>query len=170
MTRLVVHVLFLVSHSVSMLSIDILSQLLKNGDPEDAYYEGFIISDNLRRRCLVQLLNSYFDNEHVWDHNQHQCAFFADNPSATMAVMSHMNTTSMWHPPFFLVLILQQTTRGPQEVPSMQPSASQVAGPSKPTSMSDTPSARGGKRSTGAVCQGAGKTAQAPPATHLSDR
>jgi hypothetical protein len=82
--------------AVGVLSTDILSQLLEDGDPEDAYYEGSIVSDNPRRRRLVQLLNSYFDNERVRDHNRRRRAFFADDPSVTTAVTNHTNTTGTW--------------------------------------------------------------------------
>jgi hypothetical protein len=61
--------------AVGVLSTDILSQLIEDGDPEDAYYEGLIVSNNLCRRCLVQLLNLYFDNERMRDHNRRRCAF-----------------------------------------------------------------------------------------------
>ena len=45
--------------AVGVLFTDILSQLLEDGDPEDAYYEGSVVSDYPRRRRLLQFRGSY---------------------------------------------------------------------------------------------------------------
>jgi hypothetical protein len=77
--------------AVGVLFTDILSQLLEDGDPEDAYYEGSVVSDYPRRRRLVQLRGSPSDRMH--DHNRRRRAFFDVDPSVTTAVT---NTTGTW--------------------------------------------------------------------------
>jgi hypothetical protein len=79
--------------AVGVLSTDILSQLLEDGDPEDAYYEGSVVSDYPRRRRLLQLLSSFYNDERVRDHNRRRRAFFEADPSVTTAVT---NTTNTW--------------------------------------------------------------------------
>ena len=74
-----------------MLFTDILSQLLEDGDPEDAHYEGSVVSDYPRRRRLVQLRGSPY--ERMRDHNRRRRAFFDVDPSVTTAVT---NTTGTW--------------------------------------------------------------------------
>jgi hypothetical protein len=75
-----------------VLFTDILSQLLEDGDPEDAYYEGSVVSDYPRRRRLVQLRGSN-DDDRMRDHNRRRRAFFDVDPSVTTAVT---NTTGTW--------------------------------------------------------------------------
>ena len=82
--------------AVGVLFTDILSQLLEDGDPEDAYYEGSVVSDYPRRRRLVQLRGSYYEDERMRDHNRRRRAFFDDNPSVTTAVTNYTNTTGTW--------------------------------------------------------------------------
>jgi len=82
--------------AVGVLFTDILSQLLEDGDREDAYYEGSEVSDYPRRRRLVQLRGSYYDDERMRDHNRRRRAFFDDNPSVTTAVTNYTNTTGTW--------------------------------------------------------------------------
>ena len=80
--------------AVGVLATDILSQLLEDGDPEDAYYEGSEVSDFPRRRRLVQLPGSYYNNDRVRDHNRRRRAFLENgDPSVATAVT---NTTSTW--------------------------------------------------------------------------
>jgi hypothetical protein len=80
--------------AVGVLFTDILSQLLEDGEPEDAYYEGSEVSDFPRRRRLVQLRGSYYNDERVRDHNRRRRAFLESaNPSVATAVT---NTTSTW--------------------------------------------------------------------------
>ncbi|KAF8274467.1 hypothetical protein EI94DRAFT_1653204 [Lactarius quietus] len=78
--------------AVGVLFTDILSQVLEDGDPEDAYYEGSVVSDYPRRRRLVQLRTSYGDDR-VRDHNRRRRAFLEADPSVTTAVT---NTTNTW--------------------------------------------------------------------------
>jgi hypothetical protein len=78
--------------AVGVLFTDILSQLLEDGDPEDAYYEGSVVSDYPRRRRLVQLRGSN-DDDRMRDHNRRRRAFFDVDPSVTTAVT---NTTGTW--------------------------------------------------------------------------
>lgn len=82
--------------AVGVLFTDILSQLLEDGDLEDAYYEGSVVSDYPRRRRLVQLRGSYYEDERMRDHNRRRRAFFDDNPSVTTAMTNHTNTTGTW--------------------------------------------------------------------------
>ena len=77
--------------AVGVLFTDILSQLLEDGDPEDAHYEGSVVSDYPRRRRLVQLRGSPY--ERMRDHNRRRRAFFDVDPSVTTAVT---NTTGTW--------------------------------------------------------------------------
>ncbi|KAI0305722.1 hypothetical protein B0F90DRAFT_1097483 [Multifurca ochricompacta] len=79
--------------AVGVLFTDILSQFLEDGDPEDAYYEGSVVSDYPRRRRLVQLRGSYNTDERVRDHNRRRRAFLEADPSVTTAVT---NTTNTW--------------------------------------------------------------------------
>jgi hypothetical protein len=80
--------------AVGVLATDILSQLLEDGDPEDAYYEGSEVSDFPRRRRLVQLPGSYYNNDRVRDHNRRRRAFLeTGDPSVATAVT---NTTTTW--------------------------------------------------------------------------
>lgn len=80
--------------AVGVLFTDILSQLLEDGDPEDPYYEGSVVSDYPRRRRLLQFRGSYYDDRTVRDHNRRRRAFFDADPSvATTAVT---NTTHTW--------------------------------------------------------------------------
>ncbi len=80
--------------AVGVLFTDILSQLLEDGDPEDAYYEGSVVSDYPRRRRLVQLPGSYYNDGHVRDHNRRRRAFFEADPSVTTAVTNNTNNTN----------------------------------------------------------------------------
>jgi hypothetical protein len=82
--------------AVGVLFTDILSQLLEDGDPEDAYYEGSVVSDYPRRRRLVQLRGTLYYDDRVRDHNRRRRAFFDDNPSVTTAVTNQTNTTGTW--------------------------------------------------------------------------
>jgi hypothetical protein len=79
--------------AVGVLFTDILSQLLEDGDPEDAYYEGSVVSDYPRRRRLLQFRGSSSDDPKVRDHNRRRRAFFEADPSVTTAVT---NTTHTW--------------------------------------------------------------------------
>ncbi len=79
--------------AVGVLFTDILSQLLEDGDPEDAYYEGSVVSDYPRRRRLLQFRGSSYDDERVRDHNRRRRAFFDADRSVTTAVT---NTTNTW--------------------------------------------------------------------------
>ena len=78
--------------AVGVLFTDILSQLLEDGDPEDAYYEGSVVSDYPRRRRLVQLRAP--SNERMHDHNRRRRAFFDVDPSVTTAMTN--NTAGTW--------------------------------------------------------------------------
>src|SRR5579863_6095678 len=71
--------------AVGVLFTDILSQLLEDGDPEDAYYEGSVVSDYPRRRRLVQLRSASNDDGRMRDHNRRRRAFFDADPSVTTA-------------------------------------------------------------------------------------
>ena len=82
--------------AVGVLFTDILSQLLEDGDPEDPYYEGSVVSDYPRRRRLLQFRNSNFDDRNVRDHNRRRRAFFDADPSVTTAVTNATNTTNTW--------------------------------------------------------------------------
>ncbi|KAI0266862.1 hypothetical protein BC834DRAFT_1026754 [Gloeopeniophorella convolvens] len=79
--------------AVGVLFTDILSQLLEDGDPEDAYYEGSVVSDYPRRRRLVQLRSSSYNDGRVHDHNRRRRAFFEGDASVTTA---RTNTTNTW--------------------------------------------------------------------------
>jgi hypothetical protein len=79
--------------AVGVLFTDILSQLLEDGDPEDAYYEGSVVSDYPRRRRLVQLRGPYSDDR-MRDHNRRRRAFFDVDPSVTTAMTN--NTAGTW--------------------------------------------------------------------------
>jgi hypothetical protein len=78
--------------AVGVLFTDILSQVLEDGDPEDAYYEGSVVSDYPRRRRLVQLRTPYGDDR-MRDHNRRRRAFLEAEPSVTTAIT---NTTNTW--------------------------------------------------------------------------
>ena len=78
--------------AVGVLFTDILSQVLEDGDPEDAYYEGSVVSDYPRRRRLVQLRTPYGDDR-IRDHNRRRRAFLEAEPSVTTAIT---NTTNTW--------------------------------------------------------------------------
>ncbi|KAI9463586.1 hypothetical protein BJY52DRAFT_922170 [Lactarius psammicola] len=78
--------------AVGVLFTDILSQVLEDGDQEDAYYEGSVVSDHPRRRRLVQLRASY-DDDRIRDHNRRRRAFLEADPSVTTAIT---NTTNTW--------------------------------------------------------------------------
>jgi len=80
--------------AVGVLFTDILSQLLEDGDPEEAYYEGSVVSDYPRRRRLVQLPGSYYNDGRVRDHNRRRRAFFEADPSVTTAVTNNTNGTN----------------------------------------------------------------------------
>lgn len=82
--------------AVGVLFTDILSQLLEDGDPEDPYYEGSVVSDYPRRRRLLQFRNSSFDDRNLRDHNRRRRAFFDADPSVTTAVTNATNTTNTW--------------------------------------------------------------------------
>lgn len=80
--------------AVGVLFTDILSQLLEDGDPEDAYYEGSVVSDYPRRRRLVQLR---YGDDRMWDHNRRRRAFFDVDPSvATGTAVTNTNTNGTW--------------------------------------------------------------------------
>jgi hypothetical protein len=79
--------------AVGVLFTDILSQLLEDGDPEEAYYEGSVVSDYPRRRRLVQLRGPSND-ERMRDHNRRRRAFLDGAPSVTTAMTN--NTTGTW--------------------------------------------------------------------------
>ncbi|KAH8990549.1 hypothetical protein EDB92DRAFT_2103965 [Lactarius akahatsu] len=78
--------------AVGVLFTDILSQVLEDGDQEDAYYEGSVVSDYPRRRRLVQLRAAYEDDR-MRDHNRRRRAFLEADPSVTTAIT---NTTNTW--------------------------------------------------------------------------
>jgi len=79
--------------AVGVLFTDILSQLLEDGDAEEAYYEGSVVSDYPRRRRLVQLRGSSYDDPRAHDHNRRRRAFLDADPSVTTAAT---NTTGTW--------------------------------------------------------------------------
>jgi len=79
--------------AVGVLFTDILSQLLEDGDQEDPYYEGSVVSDYPRRRRLLQFRGTPYDDQNVRDHNRRRRAFFDAEPSVTTAVT---NTTHTW--------------------------------------------------------------------------
>ena len=79
--------------AVGVLFTDLLSQLVEDGDPEDAYYEGSEVSDYPRRRRLVQLRGSNYNNGRIHDHNRRRRAFLEADPSVTTAAT---NTTGTW--------------------------------------------------------------------------
>jgi hypothetical protein len=78
--------------AVGVFFTDILSQVLEDGDPGDAYYEGSVVSDYPRRRRLVQLRGPYGDDR-MRDHNRRRRAFLEADPSVTTAIT---NTTNTW--------------------------------------------------------------------------
>jgi hypothetical protein len=80
--------------AVGVLFTDILSQLLEDGDPEDAYYEGSVVSDYPRRRRLLQFRGSSYDDGTVRDHNRRRRAFFEADPSVVTTAVT--NTTNTW--------------------------------------------------------------------------
>ncbi|KAF8502256.1 hypothetical protein F5888DRAFT_1181231 [Russula emetica] len=80
--------------AVGVLFTDILSQLLEDGDPEDPYYEGSVVSDYPRRRRLLQFRNSFYDDQNVRDHNRRRRAFFEADPSVVTTAVT--NTTNTW--------------------------------------------------------------------------
>jgi hypothetical protein len=80
--------------AVGVLFTDILSQLLEDGDPEDPYYEGSVVSDYPRRRRLLQFRGSFYDDQNVRDHNRRRRAFFEADPSVVTTAVT--NTTNTW--------------------------------------------------------------------------
>ena len=79
--------------AVGVLFTDILSQLLEDGDPEDPYYEGSVVSDYPRKRRLLQFRGSFYNDPNMRDHNRRRRAFFDADPSVTTAAT---NTTHTW--------------------------------------------------------------------------
>ncbi|KAH9960425.1 hypothetical protein BC827DRAFT_1155767 [Russula dissimulans] len=140
--------------AVGVLFTDILSQLLEDGDPEDAYYEGSLVSDYPRRRRLVQLRGSSYDDDHSlsdWVDLNHTMTALEREVAALRKKASMADSERRrfkeekqwalmgWQVKWYSALmqsfhreadlrILEE--RQLQELASMQASASQVAGPS----------------------------------------